>query len=96
MRVRWLNKALQNLNDEAAYIAQDDPVAAGIAVQREFDTVAILADNPGLGGPGRIYGTRELVVPDTRYIIPYRVRPGLNQIEILRVFHTSRRLPARW
>ena len=96
MRVRWLNKALQSLNDEAAYIAQDDPAAARIVVQRVFDTVAILADNPGLGRPGRIYGTRELVVPDTRYIIPYRVRPRLNQIEILRVFHTSRKLPARW
>jgi toxin ParE1/3/4 len=96
MRVRWLNMALQILNDEAAYIAQDDPAAARIAVQRVFDTVAILADNPGLGRPGRIYGTRELVVPDTRYIIPYRVRPRLDQIEILRAFHTSRKLPARW
>ena len=37
--------------------------------------------------------TRELVVPKTRYIVPYRVRG--DTIEILRVFHTSRRLPQK-
>ncbi|WP_363317849.1 hypothetical protein [uncultured Amphritea sp.] len=36
------------------------------------------------------------MVPNTRYIIPYRVRPGLDRIEILRIFHSSRRLPKRW
>ena len=96
MRVKWLNKALQNLEDEAAYIAKDDPKAARIVVQRIFSQVDKLADNPALGKPGRIHGTRELVVPDTRYIIPYRVRPRLDQVEILRVFHTSRKLPTSW
>lgn len=37
---------------------------------------------------------RELVVINTRYIVPYRVRG--DAVEILRVFHTSRRLPTRW
>ena len=37
---------------------------------------------------------RELVVAKTRYIVPYRVRG--ETVEILRVFHTSRRLPDRW
>ena len=36
----------------------------------------------------------ELVVPKTRYLVPYRVRGDV--IEVLRVFHTSRRLPDRW
>lgn len=96
MQVKWLSKALQNLNDEANYIAQEDPIAAKLIVQRIFDSVNLLPDNPFMGNPGRIHATRELVVPDTRYIIPYRVRPRLNRIEILRVFHTSRRLPKRW
>jgi len=96
MQVKWLKKALQNLDDEARYIAEDDPTAAKLVVQRIVDAVKLLADNPALGHPGRIHSTRELVVPDTRYSIPYRVRPRLNRIEILRVFHTSRRLPRRW
>jgi len=96
MQVKWLKKALQNLDDEARYIAKDDPAAARYVVQRIVDTIHLLTDNPALGHPGRIHGTRELVVPDTRYIVPYRVRPRLNRIEILRVFHTSRRLPQHW
>ncbi len=96
MQVKWLNKALQNLDDEAEYIAQDDPESARLVVRRIVDAINLLTDNPALGHPGRIHGTRELVVPDTRYVVPYRVRPRLQYIEILRVFHTSRRLPKRW
>lgn len=96
MQVKWLRKALQNLDDEAEYIAQEDPEAARIVVQRIVKAIELLKGNPALGHPGRIHGTRELVVPDTRYIVPYRVRPRLDRIEILRVFHTSRHLPVRW
>jgi plasmid stabilization system protein ParE len=34
----------------------------------------LLAEQPNIGRPGRIPGTRELVAPKTSYIIPYRVR----------------------
>ena len=39
--------------------------------------------------PGAQYARLE-----TRYIVPYRVQG--DAVEILRVFHTSRRLPPRW
>lgn len=96
MQVRWLKKALQNLDDEADYIAQENPEAARFVVQRIVDAVSLLPGNPALGHAGRIHGTRELVVPDTRYIVPYRVRPRLQRIEILRIFHTSRKSPKHW
>ena len=94
MRVRWLRKALLNLDEEASFIAQDDPKAARLVVQRVLDGVAALAEQPGLGRPGRVPGTRELIISKTRYIVPYRVHG--QTVEILRVFHTSRRLPAPW
>lgn len=94
MRVRWLRKALRKLDEEATYIATDDAGAARLVVQRVLDAVAQLAEQPGLGRPGRVPGTRELVVKKTRYIVPYRVRG--ETVEILRVFHSSRRLPERW
>jgi addiction module RelE/StbE family toxin len=94
MRVRWLRRALRGLDDEASYIAADSPAAAQLVVQRVLEAVAKLPEHPGMGRPGRVPGTRELVVVNTRYIVPYRVRG--QTIEILRVFHTSRRLPARW
>ena len=94
MRVRWLRAALRNLDEEASHIASDDLVAARLVVVRILDAVAMLAEQPGLGRPGRVPGTRELVVGKTRYLIPYRVRG--DSVEILRVFHTPRRPPQRW
>ena len=96
MQIKWLRKALQNLQSEAKYIANDDPKAAQVVVQRIQHTVALLRQNPSLGHPGRLPETRELVIPDTRYIVPYRVKLRLDRIEILRVFHSSRKLPGKW
>ena len=94
MRVRWLRTALRNLDEEAKYIATNDPDVARIVVQRALGAVGSLAAQPSLGRPGRVPGTRELVVRKTRYVVPYRVQGDV--IEVLRVFHTSRRLPNRW
>ena len=96
MQVRWLRKALKNLDQELAYIAEDNPLAARLVAQRIEKAVKLLAESPTLGRPGRIPGTHELVIPKTRYIIPYRVRPRLRRIEILRVFHTSRKPAEHW
>ena len=86
MEIKWLWKALKNLDQEAEYIAKDNPEAARLVVQRVHHTISLLRDNPSLGHPGRLPGTHELVIPKTRYIVPYRVRSRLQQIEVLRVF----------
>ena len=96
MEIRWLLRALQNLESEASYIAREDPAAAREVVRRIHHSVHLLANNPALGHPGRIHGTRELVVPATRYIVPYRVKAKERRIEILRVFHASRKPPKGW
>ena len=54
----------------------------------------LLSEHPKLGAPGRVPGTRELMIPKTPYIVPYRVRGS--RIEIARVYHTSRRWPDRF
>jgi toxin ParE1/3/4 len=89
MRVRWLRKALLNLDREAEYIAQDNPKAAAEFVLHLRDSALVLGEQPNLGRSGRISGTRELVVSKFPYILPYRVRN--ETVEILRVFHTSRK-----
>ena len=94
MRVRWLRTALANLGAEAEYIARDNPAAATRVVQAITDAVDQLKQYPAMGRPGRITGTRELVVCGTPYIVPYRVRK--NELEILRVFHAARRWPTQF
>ena len=94
MRVRWLRAALANLVTETEYIPRDDPAAA-VRVETEIRrSVERLQRFPSLGRPGRVSGTRELIIPGTPYIVPYRVRH--DTIEILRVFHAARRWPEKF
>lgn len=94
MHVRWLNTALRNLDIEAEYIARDNPEAAARAVIAIQAAVDRLSNFPSMGRPGRVPGTRELVVSGTPYIIPYRVRGG--EVQILRVFYGARKWPRRF
>lgn len=94
MQLKWLRTALRNLDEEATFIAADDPKAAQLVVGRILEAVAVLVEQPGIGRPGRVPGTRELVVAKTRYLVLYRVTG--KTVEVLRVFHTSRRTPKRW
>ena len=93
MRLRWTRLAERDLDDIAAFIGQDSPAAAARVVLELIDqTEALLTRHAALGRPGRVLGTRELVIGGLPYIIPYRVRD--NDVEILRVLHTSRRWPS--
>lgn len=96
VEIKWLQQALENLESHANFIAREDPAAAQKTVERIHDAVSLLSGNPAMGYPGRIDGTRELVVTGTRFIIPYRVLPRLKRVEILRVFHSSREPPKAW
>lgn len=91
MRISWLHAALGNLNAEAEYIARHNPAAAARVVATIQHAVDQLARYPAMGRPGRVPGTRELVVSETPYVIPYRVRG--DRVEILRVFHGARKWP---
>jgi toxin ParE1/3/4 len=91
VRVEWLRAALADLGAQFDHIAQDNPAAAFRTLLKVRRTVDLLATHTGIGRPGRVPGTRELVISVTPYIVPYRVRVG--EIEVLRVFHAARRWP---
>ena len=94
MQIIWLTTALNNLDELAEYIAQENPQAARQVLELIETQVNLLATQPALGRPGRVLGTRELVISNTHYLVPYRIKN--NVVEILRVFHTSRKLPRNW
>ena len=91
MPIRWTNKALDNLDAAVEYIAADNPTAAKKVAQKNWDSVQLLKTQPGLGRPGRVSGTRELVVSGLPYIVPYLEKNGT--IVILRIMHTSIKWP---
>jgi plasmid stabilization system protein ParE len=91
MPVKWTRTALRNLDNAIEYIAQDRPIAAKDVGQKIWDSAKLLADHPGMGRPGRVPGTRELVIAGLPFILPYVEKAGC--IYILRVMHTSMQWP---
>lgn len=93
MRIVWTEPALRDLAAARAYIARDKPPAADRQVERVLAAVTSLLRFPESGRPGRRTGTRELVVNQTPYIAPYRLRGDV--VEVLRVLHGRQRWPDR-
>jgi toxin ParE1/3/4 len=92
MNILWSPDAIQDLVSVRAYITEESPAGARRVVTRILQSVEnLLPDNPHMGRPGRVPGTRELVIPRTPYIVPYRLLD--EAIQILRVYHSSRRWP---
>jgi toxin ParE1/3/4 len=92
LQLRWTILAERDLDEIAAYIGQDNPAAAARVILELIDLAEnLLPAQPAIGRPGRVIGTRELVIGELPYVIPYRVRG--QDIEILRVLHTSRPWP---
>jgi toxin ParE1/3/4 len=94
MTLVWSPEAVEDLASLRAYIAADDPAAARRGALHILHNVeTLLPRSPEMGRPGRVPGTRELVIPKTPFIVPYRLRGRV--IQILRVYHGARRWPER-
>lgn len=93
MKVVWSRRAIRHLVALREHIAKDSEQNAALVAQRILHSVALLQTQPGMGRPGRVAGTRELVVSNTPYVIPYRVRG--EQLELVAVFHGHQKWPSR-
>jgi plasmid stabilization system protein ParE len=92
--IRWLSKAQTDFESQLQRIAAEDEAAAKRIATVVKSRTERLEQFPESGRPGRIQGTRELVISGFPFILPYRVR-GVD-VEILRFFHTSQKPPAKW
>ncbi|CCD94845.1 conserved hypothetical protein [Bradyrhizobium sp. ORS 375] len=90
-KTRWSRRALSRLDQIGTYIAENDPAAAARVVARIVLAVDSLVEHPAKGRPGRINGTRELVLTDLPYIVAYRVTH--RSIEVLSVLHAAQKWP---
>lgn len=94
MKIRWFEDAVSDLQALRHYIAQDNPIAASQVSKKILNTINLLSTQPEMGRAGRVANTRELIISDTPYIIPYRVKN--NVIETIRVFHSSMQWPEQF
>jgi addiction module RelE/StbE family toxin len=81
--IRWTAQASIQFEEAVEFIRQDNPSAAQQVAQRVIGRVEQLGAFPGLGRPGEVEGTRELVVG--AYVLVYRATREV--IEILYLWH---------
>ncbi len=94
MKVVWSPQSISDISALRAFIAAESPVAAKRISLRIVNAVeALLPFNPEVGRKGRVPYTRELVIARTPFVVAYRVNE--TRVEVLRVFHGSRRWPDR-
>jgi toxin ParE1/3/4 len=91
MKVVWSRRAILHLIHLREYIEKDSEQSAALVAKRILKAVDLLQSHPEMGRPGRVLGIRELVFPDTSYIIPYRVRR--ERLELIAVFHGRQKWP---
>ena len=90
-KIKWSVPALNDLQSAGEYIAKDNANAAAKMASRVQEAVEYLIEEPSIGRPGRLNGTRELVVSGTPFIVVYCVRDGV--VFVLRVLHHARKWP---
>ena len=92
MRIRWTEPAAQDFTRICDYIEEHgSPAAARRVALAIYQRVDSLAQFPHSGRRGRRSNTRELVFPDLPYVVVYRVREDV--VEINRILHASQNWP---
>jgi toxin ParE1/3/4 len=91
VNLEWTKGALADRRAIFDYIEADNPRAALKLDDMVRQKASRLAAHPHLGRPGRVVGTRELVV-HRHYVLVYDIRG--ETIRVLRLLHTSLNWPA--
>ena len=90
VEITWKTPAISDLMAITDYIAEDNPLAALALVTDIEDKVAQLAAHPNSGRPGRVEGTRELIVRPN-YLVIYAAEK--TAVMVLRVLHAAQMWP---
>jgi addiction module RelE/StbE family toxin len=93
MKLIWSPRSENELTAIVAYIAEDNIDAALTLDSHITSSAEHLLDYPKKGKPGRVEGTRELIVHE-HYILVYEIAG--DELQILSVLHTSRQWPPEY
>ena len=93
MRVVITVQAEADLDEHFTYILERSPEAAIRVYEAIVGQIMNLADYPGRARPGRVPGTRELVITGYPYIVVFELTA--DEVVILHVNHARRQWPPR-
>ena len=93
MRIIWRDQARSDLKEAIEYLRARNPSVALRTAQIIREKVRLLRTQPGLGRPGRVTDTRELIITSTPYLVIYTVDSRIGAVIVLRVLHGARLWP---
>jgi toxin ParE1/3/4 len=89
LKIRWTEAAASDLESAYRFLPQQNRSAEDKLINRILAAIEILELFPEMGRPGRVQGTRELVIAPL--IVAYRARA--TEVQILSVLHGARKWP---
>ena len=90
--IEWTQQAVRQLGQSRDYIASSNSEEVADRILMHIVAgVEKLANFPRLGRPGRVRGTRELVIPNTPFIAAYTL--AKSQVVILALYHGAQQWP---
>jgi len=90
--IEWTEQATRQLDQAHDYIALSNSREVAARITTQIVTgIQQLAAFPMSGRPGRVPGTRELVISNTPFIVAYAI--DQDRIVILAVYHGAQRWP---
>ena len=92
MIVEWRARAREDRITLFEYIAEDNPSAALELDDQIAAKTDALPQRPKLYKPGRVSGTREMVLTPN-YVLVYRIREKAGIIEIVRIVGARQKYP---
>jgi toxin ParE1/3/4 len=91
MKLRWTEAAADDLERIADYLFENTPLHAARIVRTIYESPRQLLTFPALGRPGKVEGTRELVLTPLPYVVIYVL--GMDIIHVARILHGAQKWP---
>jgi plasmid stabilization system protein ParE len=90
--IEWTEPAIRQIDQAYDYIAFSNSEEVAIRITtRIVSTIQQLASFPMSGRSGRVSGTRELVIPNTPFVVAYAI--ARDRIVILATYHGAQQWP---
>lgn len=86
MNLVWASAAAEEWTEQYRFYFARNPAAARRMRERVMERAGQLRQFPRMGKPGRVDGSRELVIPGTPFVLVYDENPA--RVEILHVHDT--------
>lgn len=86
----WESEAQSQLGDALAYISKSNQAAAQRLKNLIDERLELTRSFPAAGRPGRVSGTRELIV-HPNYVVIYQITDSA--IDVIRILHARQRYP---